>query len=97
MDNYNSVMVFAIHQHALATGRHVSPRSRTPLAPPSPLYPSELLQTTSFGCPAPCIELAVIIYFTHSTLFSQITPLSPSPPESRSLSFTSVSPLLPHM
>ena len=39
------------------------PPSRTPLPPPSPPYPSGLSQSTGFGCPASCIELALVICF----------------------------------
>ena len=93
---YNIVMIFAIHQHEPATGIHVSSRPEPPHLPPSPLYPSGLSQSTGFGCPASCIELALVIPFTYgyihiSMLFSQIiSPLS-SPTESKSLFFTSVS------
>ena len=56
-------MVFAIYQHESATGIHVS----TPFLPPlpSPPYPSGLSQSTGFGCPASCIKLALVIYFTY--------------------------------
>ena len=65
-----------------------------------PPYPSGLSQSTGFGCPASCIKLALVIYFIYgnihaSMLFSQIVPPSPSPTESKSLFFTSVSLLLP--
>ena len=78
------------------------PPSWTPLPPPSPPHPSGLLQSTIFGCPASCIDLALVIYFTYgnihvSMLFSQILPPLPSPTESKSLFLTSVSPLLPWM
>ena len=70
--------------------------------PPSPpqLYPSELSQNTGFECPASCIELALVIYFTNgnihvSVLFAHIIPPLPSPTQSKSLFFTSVSLLLP--
>jgi len=71
-----------------------------PLPSPSPPHPSRLFQSTSFGCPASCIKLALVIYFTYgdvyaSMLFFQIIPPSPSPTESKSLFLMSVSPLLP--
>ena len=67
-----------------------------PLSPP---LPSGLVQSTSFECPASLIELALVICFTYgnmhvSMLFSQIIPPSPSPTESKSLFFTSVSPFV---
>ena len=88
-------MVFAIHQHELATAIHVSRQSWTLLPPPSPPC-SGLSQSTGFGCPASCIKLALVIYFTYgsiyvSVLFSQIIPPSPSPSESKSLFFISMS------
>ena len=92
-------MVFAIHQHE--SGIHVSPHPE-PLPPPSPLYPSGLSQSTGFGCPVSYIEFALAICFTYdsihiSVLFSQVIPPLPFPSESKSLFFTSVSPLLPSM
>ena len=89
-------MVLAIHQHELAM---CPPILKPPPTFSSP-YPSALSQSTSFGCPVSCRELALVIYFTYgnahvSMLFSQIILPSPSPTESRSLFFTSVSPLLP--
>ena len=73
------------------------PESRSSLPP----HPSGLSPSTSFGCPASCIELALSICFTYGTvhvsmLFSQLIPPTP-PTESQSLFFTSVSPLLPCM
>ena len=35
------------------------------LPPPSPPHPCGLSQSTSFECPASCIELALVIYFTY--------------------------------
>ena len=69
---------------------------------PSLPYPSGLSQNTDFGYPPSYIEFALVICFTYgnihvSVLFSQITPPSPSPPETKSLFFTSVCPLLPCM
>ena len=75
------------------------PPSWTTLPPPSPPHPSGFSQSTSFECPASCIKLALVIVLhsnVHvSMLFSHIIPPSPSPKESESLFFTSVSLLLP--
>ena len=92
-------MVFAIYQHGLAKGIHVSPYPE-PLHASLLPHPSGLSQSTGFGCPTLYIKLALFICFTYdnvyvSMLFSQIIPLSPSPTESKSLFFMSVSPLLP--
>ena len=85
---YNIVVVFAIHQHESAMGVHVShhPEPRSHLPP----HPSELSQSTCFGCPASCIKLALVIYFTYSNihvsmLFSHIVPPSPSPTVQKSV------------
>ena len=96
---YNTVMVFAIHQHESAIGIHVCPCPEPLSSPPSPPCPSGLSPSTSFEFHASCTELALIIYFTYgnvhvSRLFSQIIPPSPSPTESESLFFTSLSLLL---
>ena len=76
------------------------PPSWTPLPSPSPLHPSGSSQCTGFECPVSCIELGLVICFTYgnihvSMLFAQVIPPSPSPTESKSLFFTSVSLLLP--
>ena len=73
--------------------------SWTPLPSPSPFHLSGSSQCTSPEHPASCIKLGLAIYFTYdnihvSMLFSQITPPSPSPTESNSLFFISVSLLL---
>ena len=80
----------------------MSPPSRTPLPPPSSPQPSRMSQSISFAYPALSIKLALVVYFTYgdeyvSVLFSQTIPPSPPPTESKSLFFTSVSPLLPCM
>ena len=67
-----------------------------PPPPPSPSHPSGSSQCTSPEHPVSCIEPGLVIYFTYdnihvSLLFSQIIPHSPSPTESKSLFFTSVS------
>ena len=78
------------------------PPSKTLLPPASLPHPSGLLQSTSFECPASCIKLALVIYFTYgnihvSMLVSHIVSPSPFPTESKSLYFTSVSFLLSFM
>ena len=72
------------------------------LPPPSLSHPSRLSQCTSPEHPVSCIEPRLAIYFTYdnihvSMLFSQIIPPSPSPTESNSLFFTSVSLFLSHI
>ena len=73
--------------------------SWTPHPPLSPSHPSGSSQCTSPEHPVSCIQPGLAIYFTYdnihvSMLFSQIIPPSPSPTESKSLFFTSVSLLL---
>ena len=78
---------------------YMCPLSQTPHLHSSPCLPSGLSQCTSFECPASCIELGLFICFICGNihvlmLFSQTIPPSPSPTESKSLFFTSVSLLL---
>ena len=75
-----------------------------PEPPPTslPLHPSGLSQCTGFECPVSGTELGLVIYFTYgnihvSMLFSQIIPPLPSPTDSKSLFFISVSLLLSHI
>ena len=75
-------MVFAIHQNESAMGVYMAPPILNPFPPPSPPHPSGLFQGTGFECPASCIQLALVLYFTYgnipfSMLFSQIIPPSP--------------------
>ena len=91
-------MIFAIHQRESTMSIHVSSHW-TPLCH-FPPYPIPL--GCGLGCPASCMELALVICFTYgnthvSMLFSQIIPPLPSSTESKSLFFTSVSLLLPCM
>ena len=77
-----------IHQLEWATGRHAAPPSRAPPTPPGS-------QGTGSGFPSPDLALPLAVYSTYdsasvSTLFSRITPRSPSPTVSRSLLFMSV-------
>ena len=67
--------------------------------PPLPYHPSGSPQCTSPKHPVSCIKPRLAIRFLHdrmhvSMAFSQIIPPSPSPTESKSLFFTSVSLLL---
>ena len=89
---------FCHTSHESARDAHVSPILK-PHPAPSPPHPSGLSQSTSFGCSASCIELALVIYFRYgnihvSVVISHIVPSSSSPIESKSLFFTSVSVLL---
>ena len=73
--------------------------SWTPFPAPSPFHPSGSSQCTTSEHPVSCIEAGLVIYFTYgnihvSMLFSQIMPSLPSPTESKSLFFISVSLLL---
>ena len=78
---------------------YMSSQSRTPLPPPSPHHLSGSSPCTSPTHPVSCIEPRLAICFLHDSIhvsmpFSQITPTSPSPTESKSLCYTSVSLLL---
>ena len=91
-------MVFAIHDmnHPWV---YMCSLSWTPLQPPSPSHPSGSSQCTSPEHPVSYIEPGLAICFKYdnihvSILFSQIIPPSPSPTESKSLFYTSVSLLL---
>ena len=70
-----------------------------PLPTSLPSHPSGSSQCTSPEHPVSCIEPGLAICFTHdnihvSMLFSHMIPALPSPTESKSLFFTSVSLLL---
>ena len=76
--------------------------SWTLLPPPSPSHPSGSSQCISPEHPVSCIEPGLAIYFTYgnihvSMLCFRIIPPLPSPTESKSLFFTSVSLLLSHI
>ena len=89
---------FAIHQHESTMGVHNFPL----LNPPPtclPYHPSGSSQCTSPKHPVSCIEPRLAIRFLHDSIqvsmpFSQIIPPSPSPSESKSPLYTSVSLLL---
>ena len=76
--------------------------SWTPFPPPSLYHPSQSSHCTSPKHPVSCIEPGLTIWFIYDIIhvsmpFSQIIPPSPSPTESKSLFFTSVSLLLSHI
>ena len=86
---------FAIYSHESAMGVHVFP-SWPSLASPSPSHFSGSSQCTSPKHSASSIKPGLAINYTYVNihipmLFSQIIPPSPSPTESNSLFFTSVS------
>ena len=73
--------------------------SWTLLPLPSPYHPSGSSQCTGPKHPVSCIEPGLVTSFIHDIIhismpFSQITPPSPSPTESKRLFYTSVSLLL---
>ena len=74
---------------------YMCPPSRTPFSCPCLSHPSGLSQWTGFECIVSCIKLRLLIYFTYgnihiSMLFSQVIPPLPSPTESKSLFFISM-------
>ena len=89
---------FAIYQHESATGIHVFPML-SPLPSASPYHPSGSSQCTSPKHPVSCIKPGLATSFIYDIIhismpLSQIIPPSPSPTESKSLFYTSVSLLL---
>ena len=80
---YNTVMVFAVHQHELANmcSPHPEPTSHLP----PHLISLGCSRALALGAPASCIELALVIYDNvHvSMLFSQIIPPLPFPIKSK--------------
>ena len=90
---------FTIHWHESATGVHEFPI----LNPPPTSLPISSLWVIPMHQPqASCIEPRLAICFLHDSIrvsmpFSQIIPLSPSPTESKSPFYTSVSLLLSHI
>ena len=90
---------FAIHRHESTTGVHEFP-ILNPL--PTPYHLSGSSLCTSPKHPVSCIEHRLVIRFLPDSIrvsmpFSQIIQPSPSPTESKSLFFTSVSLLLSHI
>ena len=81
---------------------YMSSQTWTPLPPPTPHHPSESSPCTSPEHPVSCIKHRLAIRFLHDSIhvsipFSQIIPPSPSPSESKSPLYTSVSLLLSHI
>ena len=81
---------------------YMSSQSWTALPPPTPYHLSGSSPCTSPKHPVSCIEHRLAIHFLHDSIhvsmpFSQIIPPSPSPTESKSLFYTSVSLLLSHI
>ena len=66
---YSIVIVFSMYQYELAIGSTCVPSIVNPLLPPSLPYPSRLSQSTSFGCPASCIKLALVVCFTYDSVY----------------------------
>ena len=77
-------------------------QSRSPLPPPSPYHLSGSSQCISLKHPVSCIKPRLAIRFLYDIIhvsmpFSQIIPPSPSPTESKSPFYTSVSLLLSYI
>ena len=97
--NYSTILWWFCHTLTWISHGCTGVPILNPLPPLSPPYPSGSSQYTSPEHPVSCIKPGLLIYFTYgnihvSKLFSQIIPPSPSPTESKSLFFTSVSLLL---
>ena len=87
---------FAIHWHESTTGVYEFPNMNPP---PTPYHLSGSSPCTSPKHPVSCIDHRLVIRFLHDSIhvsmpFSQIIPPSPSPSESKSPLYTSVSLLL---
>ena len=95
---YNTVLVLA-YIDMNPPWVYMSSQTWTPLPPPNPHHPSGSSPCTSPKHPVSCIEHRLAIHFLHASIhvsvpFSQIIPPSPSPSESKSPFYTSVSLLL---
>ena len=90
---YNTVLVLPYMNPPQV---YMSSQPWTPLPSPSPYHLSGSSQCTSPKHPVSCIEPRLVIRFLHDGIhvsmpFSQIIPPSPSPSESKSPVYTSVS------
>ena len=89
-------VAFSIHWHESATGVHEFPILNPS---PTPYHLAGSSPCTSPKPPVSCIEHRLVICFLHDSIhvsmpFSQIIPPSPSPSESKSPFYTSISLLL---
>ena len=92
---------FGIHWHE-STRVYMSSQTWNPLPPHSPYHLSGSSPCTSPKHPVSCIKHRLVIRFLKDSIhvsmpFSQIIPPSPSPSESKSPLYTSVSLLLSHI
>ena len=95
---YNTVLVLS-YIDVNPPRVYMSFQSWTPLPPPTPYHLSGSSLCTSPKHPVSCIKCRLVIRFLHDIIhvsmpFSQIIPSSPSPSESKSPLYTSVSLLL---
>ena len=95
---YNTVLVLPYINMNLPRV-YMSSQSWTPLIPPTPYHLSGSSPCTSPKDPVSCIEHRLAIRFLHDSIqvsmpFSRIIPPFPSPTESKSLFYTSLSLLL---
>ena len=95
---YNTVLVLP-YSDMNPPRVYMSSQTWTPLPPPSPQNLPGSSPCTSPKHPVSCIKHRLVIHFLHDSIhvsvpFSQIIPPSPSPTESKSPFFTSVSLLL---